>query len=169
MDKLKQAQETYGFTNVWTNEWKILFKSDSNAEPQVYYSQFFYYFHSAKYYLDGKVLVMILLEICFICWRIYESVLFIVSLFIVLVLCFLRFHGNASLKYCFDFLYFLYHYFSLYYLFVEKKNIYNFDKSKSFLINSTSIVLLVINHIESLPLNNHLFDKRDIIKVFDIT
>ena len=36
MDKLKQAKETYGFTNVWTNDGKILFKSDSNAKPQVY-------------------------------------------------------------------------------------------------------------------------------------
>ena len=38
MDKLRQAEETYGFTNVWTNDGKILFKSDSNAKPQVYYS-----------------------------------------------------------------------------------------------------------------------------------
>ena len=38
MDKLRQAKETYGFTNVWTNDGKILFKSDSNAKPQVYYS-----------------------------------------------------------------------------------------------------------------------------------
>ena len=37
-DKLRQAKETYGFTNVWTNDGKILFKSDSNAKPQVYYS-----------------------------------------------------------------------------------------------------------------------------------
>ena len=27
MDKLKQATETYGFTIVWTNDGKILFKS----------------------------------------------------------------------------------------------------------------------------------------------
>ena len=46
---------------------------------------------------------------------------------------------------------------------------FNFDKSKSFLINSIPIVLLVINHIEILPLNNHLFHNRDIIKEFDIT
>ena len=38
MDKLRQAKETYGFTNVWTNDGKILFKSDSNAKPQVPYS-----------------------------------------------------------------------------------------------------------------------------------
>ena len=38
MDKLKQAKETYGFTNFWTNDGKILFKSDSNAKPQVYCS-----------------------------------------------------------------------------------------------------------------------------------
>ena len=38
MDKLKQAEETYGFTNFWTNDGKILFKSDSNAKPKVYYS-----------------------------------------------------------------------------------------------------------------------------------
>ena len=38
MDKLIKAKETYGFTNVWTNDGKILFKSDSNAKPQVYYS-----------------------------------------------------------------------------------------------------------------------------------
>ena len=35
MDKPRQAKETYGFTNVWTNDGKILFKSDSNAKPQV--------------------------------------------------------------------------------------------------------------------------------------
>ena len=38
MDKLKQAQETYGFTNIWTNDKKILFKSGSNAKSQIYYS-----------------------------------------------------------------------------------------------------------------------------------
>ena len=38
MDKLKQAKETYGFTSAWTNNGKILFKSDSNAKPQVYCS-----------------------------------------------------------------------------------------------------------------------------------
>ena len=38
MDKLRQAKETYGFANVWTNDAKILFKSDCNAKPQVYYS-----------------------------------------------------------------------------------------------------------------------------------
>ena len=38
MDKFRQAKETYGFTNVWTNGGKILFKSDLNAKPQVYYS-----------------------------------------------------------------------------------------------------------------------------------
>ena len=34
MDKLRQVKETYGFTNVWTNDGKILFKSDSSAKPQ---------------------------------------------------------------------------------------------------------------------------------------
>ena len=38
MDKLRQAKETYGFANAWTNDAKILFKSDCNAKPQVYYS-----------------------------------------------------------------------------------------------------------------------------------
>ena len=38
-----------------------------------------------------------------------------------------------------------------------------------FLINNIEVVLLVINHIEILPLNNHLFNNRDIIKNFDIT
>ena len=38
MDQLKQTKETYGFTNVWTSDGKILFKSDSKAKPQVYYS-----------------------------------------------------------------------------------------------------------------------------------
>ena len=38
MDKLRQAKEIYGFTNVWTNDGKLFFKSDSNAKPQVYYS-----------------------------------------------------------------------------------------------------------------------------------
>ena len=35
----------------------------------------------------------------------------------------------------------------------KKKNIFNFDKSKSFLINSIPIVLLVRSHMEMLPLN----------------
>ena len=38
MDKLRQAKETYGFTNVWTSNGKILIKSDSNVKPQVYYN-----------------------------------------------------------------------------------------------------------------------------------
>ena len=46
---------------------------------------------------------------------------------------------------------------------------FNFDISKSFLINSIPIVLFVINHIKILPLNNHLFNKKDITKIFDIT
>ena len=37
MDKPRQAKETYGFTNVWTNNGKIIFKADSNVKPQVYY------------------------------------------------------------------------------------------------------------------------------------
>ena len=89
-------------------------------------------------------------------------------MFIFFVLCFLRFHGNTPLKYCFDFLYQKNTYFSLYYLFV-KKNIFNFDKSKLSLINSIPIMLLVIKHIEMLLLNNHFFNERDIIKIFDIT
>ena len=32
MDKLRQAKETYGFTNVWTNDGRGLFKSDCNAK-----------------------------------------------------------------------------------------------------------------------------------------
>ena len=36
MDKLRPAKETYGLTNVSTNDGKILFKSDSNAKLQVY-------------------------------------------------------------------------------------------------------------------------------------
>ena len=59
---------------------------------------------------------------CQECWGNYESILFIVSIFIFFVLCFLRFHGNAPLKYCFDFLYQKNTYFSLYYLFVKKKH-----------------------------------------------
>ena len=61
-------------------------------------------------------------QICFICWGNYESILFTVSIFIFFVLCFLQFHGNAPLKYCFDFLYQRNTYFSLYYLFVKKKH-----------------------------------------------
>ena len=38
MDKLRQTKETYEFTNVWTNDGKIFFESDSNAKAQVYYS-----------------------------------------------------------------------------------------------------------------------------------
>ena len=38
MDKLKIAKETYGLTNVWTNDWNIIFKSDCNTKPQFYYS-----------------------------------------------------------------------------------------------------------------------------------
>ena len=44
------------------------------------------------------------------------------------------------------------------------KKIVNFHKSNLFLINSIPIALLVINHIVILPLNNHLFNDRDIIK-----
>ena len=99
----------------------------------------------------------------------YQSILFIVGIFIFFVLCFLRFYGNAPLKYYFEFLHQENTYFSLYYL-VVKKSIFNFDKCNFFLINSIPIVLLVINHIEILlPLNNHLFNNRDIIKDFDIT
>ena len=50
MDKLRQAKETYGFTNVWTNDGKILFKSDSNAKPQANFLSL--WFGQA---LDGKV------------------------------------------------------------------------------------------------------------------
>ena len=48
------------------------------------------------------------------CWGHYESILFIVSTFIFFVLCFLRFYGNAPLRYCFEFLYEENTYFSLY-------------------------------------------------------
>ena len=37
-DKLRQPKETYGFTNVWTNDGKMIFKTDSNAKPRYYYS-----------------------------------------------------------------------------------------------------------------------------------
>ena len=111
---------------------------------------------------------MSLLEVCLICWGHYQRILFIVSIFIFFVLCFLRFYGNAPLKYCFEFLYQKNIYFSLYYLFVKKKH-FNFDKSKLFLINSIPIMLLVITRIEISPLNNHLFNKKDIIKSFGIT
>ena len=37
MDNLKQDKKTYGFTNVWTSDGKIIFKSNFNAKPQVYY------------------------------------------------------------------------------------------------------------------------------------
>ena len=62
----------------------------------------------------------------------------------------------------------------LYYLFlfillVRQKNIFNFDKSKLFSINSIPSVSLVINHIEILSLNNHLLNDRDFINSFDIT
>ena len=60
------------------------------------------------------------------------------------------------------------HNFSSYYLFV-KKSVFNFDKIKLLLINSIPSALLVINHIEILPLNNHLFNNRDFLKNFDIT
>ena len=36
-------------------------------------------------------------------------------------------------------------------------------------MNVILIVLLVINHKEMLLLNNHLFNRRDDIKTFDIT
>ena len=107
-------------------------------------------------------------EVCFICWGHYESILFIVSIFIFFFLCFLRFYGNAPLKYCFEFLYQENTYSILYYLF-DKNSIFHFDKSKLFLINSIPIVLLVTNHIEIFPLNNHLLNNRDIIKNFDVT
>ena len=35
---------------------------------------------------------MSLLEVCFICWEIYESILFIVNILTFFVLCFLQFH-----------------------------------------------------------------------------
>ena len=68
--------------------------------------------------IDGKIWIMSFLEVYFLCWGIYESILFIVSVFIFFVLCFHRFHGDTFLKYCFDFL-------------CQKKNtmsIFNFDK-----------------------------------------
>ena len=106
----------------------------------------------------------------FLFWRHSESILFIVSIFIFFVLCFLRFYGNATLKYCFEFFYIKKIFFSLYITCSsKKKKKFNFDKSKSLLINSIPIVLLVINHIEILLLNNHFFNKRNIVKNFDIT
>ena len=105
----------------------------------------------------------------FLFWRHSESILFIVSIFIFFVLCFLRFYGNATLKYCFEFFYIKKIFFSLYITCSSKKKKFNFDKSKSLLINSIPIVLLVINHIEILLLNNHFFNKRNIVKNFDIT
>ena len=88
-------------------------------------------------------------------------------MFIFFLRCFHGFPGNAPLKSCFDFLYkknlfpFI--------LLVCKKNVFNFDESKSFLINSVQIVLFVRNHIEMLLLNNQLFNKRDTINIFDAT
>ena len=77
----------------------------------------------------------------------------IVGIFIFFVLCFHRFHVNSALKCCFDCLY-------------HKKFLFLFTlvvrQKKTFLINSVPIVLLVINETEILPLNNHLFKKRDI-------
>ena len=108
------------------------------------------------------------LEFCFICWGHYEIILFILSIFIFFVLCFLRFYLNAPLKYSFELLYQKSTYFSFNHLFV-KANIFNFYKSKLFLLNGIPIVLLVINHIEILSLYNHLFNNRDIIKNFDVT
>ena len=96
------------------------------------------------------------LEVYFICWGHYESILFIVSIFIFFLLCFLWFYGNAPLKYYFEFLYQENTYFPLYYFFV-KKSIFNFDKSNLLSINIFPIALLVINHIEILSQNNHLF------------
>ena len=96
------------------------------------------------------------LEVYFICWGHYESILFIVSIFIFFLLCFLWFYGNAPLKYYFEFLYQENTYFPLYYFFV-KKSIFNFDKSNLLSTNIFPIALLVINHIEILPQNNHLF------------
>ena len=39
MAKLKEARETYGFRNVWTNDGKIFFKDEKNpsSKPLVYY------------------------------------------------------------------------------------------------------------------------------------
>ena len=148
---------------IWTNEGKILFKSDSNAKLLL-----LIFLIILIQPVDGKGWVMSFLELCFICWGHYESILFILSIFIFFVLCLLWFYGNTPLNYCFEFLYKKNTCFSLYYLFV-KKNIFNSDKSKLFLINNIPIVLLVINHIEILLLNNHLFKNRDIIIIFDIT
>ena len=64
---------------------------------------------------------MSLIEVCFTCWGIYESILLIVSISIFFVLCFLQFHGNARIKYCFDFLNKKNTYFFLCYLFIKKK------------------------------------------------
>ena len=144
MDKLKQAKEIYGFTNVWTNDGKILFKSESNAKPQVY--QLIFLLFSFGKALDGKVSVMSLLEVCFLCWGVYESIQFLVSTFSSFCSFLLIFNIKKLLI-------------SLYITCSSKKTFTTlicFDKSKSFIINNILIVLLVINHIERLPLNNHL-------------
>ena len=41
MYNLRQAKETNEFTNVWTNDRKILFKSDSNTNHKFTIANFF--------------------------------------------------------------------------------------------------------------------------------
>ena len=82
----------------------------------------------------------------------------IVSIFMFFVLCFHRFHVNSALKCFFDWLY-------------HKKFLFLFTlvvRQKKDVSYSVPIVLLVINETEILPLNNHLFKKRD-INIVDIT
>ena len=82
----------------------------------------------------------------------------IVSIFMFFVLCFHRFHVNSALKCSFDCLY-------------HKKFLFLFTlvvRQKKDVSYSVPIVLLVINETEILPLNNHLFKKRD-INIVDIT
>ena len=81
----------------------------------------------------------------------------IVSIFMFFVLCFHRFHVNSALKCFFDCLY-------------HKKFLFLFTlvvRQKKDVSYSVPIVLLVINETEILPLNNHLFKKRD-INIVDI-
>ena len=57
---------------IWTNEGKILFKSDSNAKLLL-----LIFLIILIRPVDGKGWVMSFLELCFICWGHYESILFI--------------------------------------------------------------------------------------------
>ena len=86
-------------------------------------------------------------------WAFFESILFVVSVFIFFVLCFFLFNSNASLIYCFDFLFLK---FSLYSTFV-KKAILKFDIHSISFIYCISKVLLVISDILTSQLVFYLF------------